>query len=108
MVIAVDGRALRCACAVGRGIAALDATTGARKWKHRYARSRSSPAVAGGLVYVGWFTVEGNVSALDAGTGALKWSYTAGASGVDSSPAVADGVVYVASSDYKMYAFSLP
>jgi outer membrane protein assembly factor BamB len=41
------------------------------------------------------------VYALDASTGALRWSYTTGG-GVDSSPAVSGGFVYVGSWDDKV------
>jgi hypothetical protein len=54
----------------------------------------SSPAVAGGMVYVG--SGDGKVYCLDAATGAFVWSYTTGSS-VFSSPAVAGGMVYVGS-----------
>ena len=50
---------------------------------------------------------DNNVYALDASTGAELWSYTTG-SDVDSSPAVAEGVVYVGSNDHNLYAFHLP
>ena len=40
--------------------------------------------------------LDGNVYALDAATGAKLWSYTTGEE-VESSPAVANGVVYVGS-----------
>jgi serine/threonine-protein kinase len=50
--------------------------------------------VANGVVYVG--SVDKNVYALNAKTGAKLWSYTTG-SFVTSSPAVANGVVYVLS-----------
>lgn len=39
--------------------------------------------------------------------GALVWSYTTG-SLVESSPAVANGMVYIGSNDDKVYAFGLP
>ena len=52
----------------------------------------SSPAVAGGTVYVG--SNEGNVYALNAVTGQKRWSFVAEAQ-VGSSPTVANGVVYV-------------
>ena len=52
----------------------------------------SSPAVAGGVVYVGSY--DGKVYALSATTGTSIWSYTTG-NWVQSSPAVASGVVYV-------------
>ena len=44
-----------------------------------------------------------NVYALDASTGAKRWSYTTGGS-VITSPAVANGVVYVGSFDCNVYA----
>jgi outer membrane protein assembly factor BamB len=62
----------------------------------------SSPAVAGGIVYVG--SRDSNVHAFDAATGAQLWSAPTGYF-VDSSPAVANGVVYVGSGDSKLYAF---
>ena len=63
----------------------------------------SSPAVAGGTVYIG--SGDGNVYALNAATGALDWSYTTGGP-VDSSPAVASGTVYIVSEDGNVYALS--
>ena len=65
---------------------------------------QSSPAVAGGLVYVG--SADHKLYALDAVTGARKWSYTTGGPITYSSPAVANGVVYVGSfyGDDKLYA----
>jgi outer membrane protein assembly factor BamB len=67
----------------------------------------SSPAVAGGMVYVSSY--DGKLYAFDA-TCRQKcqplWSFTTG-NGIYSSPAVADGVVYVGSDDHKLYAFGL-
>ena len=63
----------------------------------------SSPAVVGGVVYIG--SEDGKVYALNATTGAREWSYTTGGP-VYSSPAVANGVVYVGSNDGNVYAFS--
>lgn len=61
----------------------------------------SSPAVVDGLVYV----AAGNtVSCLDATTGAQVWSYMTDGE-VNSSPAVANGVVYIGSDGDKIYAF---
>jgi hypothetical protein len=62
---------------------------------------QSSPAVAGGVVYVG--SSDKNVYALNTLTGALVWNYTTG-NVVASSPAVAGGIVYVGSDDNKTYA----
>jgi eukaryotic-like serine/threonine-protein kinase len=56
----------------------------------------SSPAVSGGLVYLS--SRDGNVYALDVGTGAARWQFRYGSNilaSFQSSPAVADGVVYV-------------
>jgi eukaryotic-like serine/threonine-protein kinase len=47
-----------------------------------------------------------NLYALNAATGTPLWSYTTGG-GVGSSPAVANGVVYVGSGDDNLYAFGL-
>jgi outer membrane protein assembly factor BamB len=47
------------------------------------------------------------VSALKTRTGALLWSYTTGGRVYMSSPAVANGVVYVDSADGNTYAFGL-
>jgi outer membrane protein assembly factor BamB len=56
----------------------------------------SSPAVVGGIVYVG--SGDSYVYALNATTGAQIWNYTTG-DPVFSSPAVADGKVYIGSGD---------
>jgi len=82
---------------------ALDANTGAVKWKCKTPfYVMSSPAVAGGVVYVGSGMY---IYALDAETGAVKWKYKTGDS-VYSSPAVSNGVVYVGSTDNYVYAQS--
>jgi outer membrane protein assembly factor BamB len=65
-------------------------TTSAR-WTS-YAGSRL--AVAGGRVYAG--SEDDNVYALDAATGHRRWAFTTGYE-VDSTPAVANGTVYVGS-----------
>jgi outer membrane protein assembly factor BamB len=84
---------------------ALDAATGAVRWKHLIGSyADSSPAVANGTVYIGSWLRE-KVYALDAATGAVRWSQPVG-SKVDSSPVVAGGTVYVGSDDHKVYAIS--
>lgn len=72
------------------------------KWSYKTGDTVwSSPAVTGGVVYVG--SLDDNVYALDARTGAKLWSFTAGNS-VQTSPAVANGVVYAGSWDDNVYA----
>jgi len=56
--------------------------------------------VGSGVPYVG---AGGSVYALKASTGARLWNYPTG-SNVSSSPAVANGVVYVGSQDHSVYA----
>ena len=63
----------------------------------------SSPAVVGGVIYVG--SDDKKVWAFDANTGVKKWSYATGGL-VRSSPAVVGGVVYVGSDDGNLYALN--
>ena len=65
----------------------------------------SSPAVAGGFVYVGGW--DNNVYCLNASSGTKIWIYTTQGH-VNSSPAIAGGVVYVGSWDHTVYAFGSP
>ena len=60
----------------------------------------SSPAVAGGRVYVG--SLDDKVYCLNAATGAFVWNYMTGGA-VYSSPAVVSGLVYVGSMDGNVY-----
>jgi outer membrane protein assembly factor BamB len=95
---------------------ALDASTGAQLWGHDTGGDFvfSSPAVANGMVYVGADLLDGqpaphpgSLYALDASTGAQLWKLSLSRE-VDSSPAVADGVVYFASFDGSVYAVDAP
>lgn len=76
---------------------AVDAGTGNRKWAftpsiHPYPVDES-PAVVGGIVYIG---SSNHVHALDAATGAVKWKFERPDINEGfSSTAVVDGVVYV-------------
>ena len=97
------------------GVYALDAATGKQKWRAQTeGRVRASPAIANGRVYAASF--DGRVYCLDLKTGAVRWRYDtegvglrSGSFGFDrrsiqSSPAVADGVVYVGARDGFLYA----
>jgi outer membrane protein assembly factor BamB len=70
---------------------ALDASTGHVLWTAPVGGELSPPAVGEGLVFVGG---SDGLSAFDAATGALRWTAPLGYC-VESSPAVANGVVYV-------------
>ncbi len=86
------------------GVYALNAKTGKLLWFSPTYSSFCSAAVADGAVYVG--ADDENVYALDAYTGTKLWSYTT-AGVVRSTPAVANGMVYVGSFD-KMYMRLMP
>ena len=88
---------------------ALNATNGAYIWSYQTGSYvDSSPAIANGAVYIST-DGSGNVEessdtyALNASTGTLLWSYSTGSF---SSPAVANGLVYVGGSDEKLYALN--
>ena len=115
--IVVNGVVLICS---SNGVCAMNQTTGAVIWKHAIVQGGGdcivfTPAFADGLVLVGWewsrhciYDKEwmSRICALNATTGELMWSYkTRGLTGV-SSPAVADGMVYIGSWDHKVYALN--
>lgn len=78
----------------GPWLYAINATTGELVWNFTRATwISSSPAVAYGMVYFGGFDT--NVTALNATTGEVVWNYTTGGYLAASSPAVADGIVYI-------------
>jgi len=80
-------------------------TTNQSLWNFTGDSVFSSPAVVGGVVFVG--SVDGNLYALNATNGDHIWNFTTG-SWVWSSPAVASGVVYIGSDDGNVYAFGTP
>ncbi len=89
------------------GVCALAAATGNLIWNTTMGTVEAgvidSPAVVGGVVYVG--SLDKKMYALNASTGAQIWSYTTGG-GISSSPAVASGTVYIGSGDAKIYALN--
>jgi outer membrane protein assembly factor BamB len=84
---------------------ALDAQSGKAKWHSEAIGAANyfcSPAVAGGLVCLGGGR-DGTLYALDAQTGQAEWQFKTGGP-IQSSPAIADGLVYVGSDDTSLYA----
>ena len=96
---------------------AVNASTGEKIWNYTTGVGmRSSPAIASDVVYIGSgqshfldearpynILVDNKVYAFNTTTGNMIWSYQTDDS-VDSSPAIAGGIVYV-SSGGKLYAF---
>lgn len=66
------------------------------------ARVESSPAIAGGRVFVG--SNDGRFYALDLSTGAKLWEFNAGAP-LSASPAIAKGRIVIGSQDGRLYCF---
>jgi outer membrane protein assembly factor BamB len=91
-------------------IYALNAETGALKWKFKTGNVvHASPAIADGVLFVGSW--DSFFYALDAANGAEKWRYKTGEDpvnhnqqGIQSSAAVADGMVYFGCRDGHLYA----
>ena len=85
---------------------AADARDGHLRWQfqggvdpllHNQQGFQASPAIAGGVVFIGGR--DAHLYAIDARTGQEKWRFATGTSWVISSPAVAAGTVYFATSD---------
>ena len=71
-------------------------------WKFKTGgRVISTPAVAGGVVYVG--STDGSLYAVNQADGTQRWKFESEGP-IASSPAVSDGLVYVASLDGNVYA----
>ena len=89
---------------------ALDAATGALKWKVRTGDVvHASPAIADGTLYIGSW--DSFFYALDAATGRVRWRFKTGVDrevsnqqGMQASAAVLDGVVYFGCRDAHLYA----
>jgi len=83
----------------------FDAISGSTVWCTPFNTSiHGSTAVADGLVI--WGTSEGVVHAVAEETGEPVWQYDTGAAfGIQSSPAVTDGIAYIAVTDGNLYAF---
>ncbi|WP_250279868.1 serine/threonine-protein kinase [Frankia sp. Cppng1_Ct_nod] len=86
----------------GRLLGSTGTQSGPRPWVFTTgAEVYSSPAVAGGVVYIG--SNDAHLYAVDAVTGRERWRYRTGGA-VTSSPAVAGGQVYVGCNDSHVHA----
>jgi len=78
-------------------------TNGKAAWTFAtQARVESSPAIAGGRVFVG--SNDGRFYVLDLATGAKVWEFNAGAP-LSASPAIANGRIVIGSQDGRLYCF---
>ena len=83
---------------------ALVAKTGKPRWTHMTrARIDSSPAIAGGRVYVG--SNDGRLYALDLTTGKVAWEHDEGAA-ITASPALASGRIVIGSTAGRLLCFT--
>jgi outer membrane protein assembly factor BamB len=82
---------------------AFNQATGSMLWNYPTHGALDSPAVAGGIVYVG--SQDGHMYAVNASTGAKVWARSTGPI-VGSSPALANGQVYVGTNDGALYELS--
>ena len=90
---------------IGGTLYCLNALTGAEVWWFAGSGTLgSSPAVtASGYLYIGYQQYDYHVYCLNSTDGAEMWSYNTGAA-VSSSPAIVNGVLYIGSDDYNLYA----
>ncbi len=86
-------------------IYALDATTGVFLWTYPTEEyvSKSSPALANGMLYEASTTIAGYLYALNASTGEYIWSYPGGTS---TSPVISNGIVYFTPQDQNVSALN--
>jgi outer membrane protein assembly factor BamB len=80
----------------------VDLASGKDRWVTTLGRAvRSSPGIAGDLVYVG--CDDGNLYAVGLPDGAIRWKQATDGP-IVSSPYIGDAVVYVGSDDGRVYA----
>ena len=83
---------------------ALDTSTGKARWTYMTrARIDSSPAIAGGRVYVG--SNDGRLYALDLASGKVMWEHDEGAA-LSASPALASGRLVIGSTEGRLLCFT--
>ena len=101
--VVAEGKAF--AASTSGTLFALDAENGSELWQFKDAWSAGAsliapPAVAGDTVFVG--DSQGRLWAVDAGDGTARWWVDTGGS-IETTPVVANGSVYVASTDGTLY-----
>ncbi|MFD9958659.1 PQQ-binding-like beta-propeller repeat protein [Amycolatopsis sp. NPDC058986] len=102
LLFAAGGAAAVTAGAGVWGVTRLLSDDGPRPWFFQTGGELySSPAVDGGVVFVG--STDRSLYAVDLATGTQRWRYIAGGP-ITSSPAVANGVVYVGCNDGNVHA----
>lgn len=91
------------------GLIAVDVMTGEREWEQSGAYQSSSPALDGDRLYVG--VGEGDngdrspgLVALDRSSGTIEWRFTPDTGAGLLTPVVDAGTVYVAGTDFRLYA----
>jgi outer membrane protein assembly factor BamB len=86
----------------GGEVLAIDEIKGTKKWSFRNSGVNggfvSSPTVSNGLLFIG--SIDGNLYALNALTGEKKWNFGEAIVNVQSSPAIANGLVYFTGSKH--------
>ena len=84
----------------------LDASTGETLWRVPGLQHGSS-AIANGMVFYGehWGYEGSSVVAIDIESGERIWSYQTGNPRIFSSPAISNGILYIAGLDNNLYAF---
>jgi outer membrane protein assembly factor BamB len=93
-VVSVNQGSVNQLGSLGNAVYALDAATGAQRWRVQTNDSLSAATVASGVLYFGSWSL--TLYAFDAATGAELWQDHTGADKF-SAPAVADGMIFEAS-----------
>jgi len=89
----------------GGTLYSLNRAKGYEVWKHKAEKSayHSSPVIANDVVYIG-LSYQNKVQAFKLKTGEYLWSHITGSS-VGATPAISNTMMFIASSDGKVYAF---
>jgi outer membrane protein assembly factor BamB len=101
-----DGRVFFGEAEGNGGVVCVNASTGAEIWKQDASPYfvKGSPLVHQGAVYIG--VTDNNTYAFEAATGVLKWAYQTDGP-VNSAPAADGDILFLGSSDGKLYALNV-